>query len=761
MRDRTDSPWYPTLRLFRQTSFNDWTNVVTEIKAALEEVALHQAGKLETEERDLKGLPAEKQPGQQEIVSLLDIFNRGRHAQAVPLAQAMTESFPRYGFGWKILGAALKQLGQNEDALAAMQRAVELAPGDSQSHNNLGTLLKDMGRLEEAESSFRSATRINHEYAEAHNNLGIVLYEQGRIEEAEAYFLSAIRVRPDYAEAHNNLGITRKDLGRDEEAEASFRSAIRIRPDYAEAHNNLGNIYYELGRIAEAEASCLRALEIRPDLAEAHSNLGIILGKLGRLVDAEASFRRALEIREDNALTHCNLGFILNKLGRMNEAEASFRRALEIKPDYAEAYSNLLFCLNHSEAADAQALFAEHLRFAEIIETPLKAHWLPHANAKIPERILQVGFVSADLRTHPVVGFIEPVLAHLARSPRLSLHVYNNYVVEDSVTRRLREGLPHWHHVARMSDLALAGKIRADGIDILIDLSGHTGNNRLPCFARKPAPVQVTWIGYPGTTGLSAMDYYLADRAFLPPGQFDSHFTEKIVYLPAPVAFLPDQEAPPVNRLPALSNGYITFGSFNRPSKIGRPVIALWSQLLRALPDARMVIGAMFGAGETQALIEWFTEEGIALERLDFFQRCPMKEYFALYHRVDICLDPFPFNGSSTTADALWMGAPTMTLAGDSVPGRAGVAWLNHFGLDAFVAHDKAEFIRHGLYWSGHLAELAEIREGLRARIMQSASCRPVVIATALESALRTMWQRWCAGLPAESFEVPRHAWDG
>ena len=205
----------------------------------------------------------------------------------------------------------------------------------------------------------------------------------------------------------------------------------------------------------------------------------------------------------------------------------------------------------------------------------------------------------------------------------------------------------------------------------------------------------------------------------------------------------------------------MTFGSFNRPNKISRQVIALWSQLLHALPDARMVLGAMFGAGETRTLIEWFSEEGIARERLDFFSRCPMNEYYALYQRVDVCLDPFPFNGSSTTADALWMGVPTLTLAGESVPGRAGVAWLNHFGLDAFVAHDKAEFIRHGLYWSEHLAELAGIREGLRARIVQHESGRPDVIAAALEFALRSMWQRWCAGLPAESFEVPRQAWEG
>jgi predicted O-linked N-acetylglucosamine transferase (SPINDLY family) len=373
---------------------------------------------------------------------------------------------------------------------------------------------------------------------------------------------------------------------------------------------------------------------------------------------------------------------------------------------------------------------------------------------------LQIGFVSADLRHHPVASFVEPLLARLAMHSTLSLHAYYNHAVEDVATKRLRGYFSQWHAIANLSDAALAQKIADDGIDILIDLSGHTGSNRLLCFARKPAPVQASWIGYPGTTGLRAMDYYLADRYFLPPGVFDSQFTEKLVYLPANAPFLPDEAAPPVNALPALSNGFVTFGSFNRISKLSRSAIALWSRLLRALPDARMLLGGMPREGEYDSLIGLFVQEGIARERLRFHSRCSTADYLALHHQVDMCLDTFPYAGGTTTNHALWMGVPTLTLAGRTVPGRQGAALLGQVGLEAFVATDAADFQDKGLHWAGDLAALAEVRAGLRARIEQSPIRHPDVIAAGLERAFRIMWQHWCARLPAKSFEVSPSAMD-
>ena len=538
------------------------------------------------------------------------------------------------------------------------------------------------------------------------------------------------------------------------EAEALARSFTMNFPRYGYGWKMLGVALHQQKRIEEAQAAMQKAVDLLPDDAELHNNLGSIFLGQDQLIEAEASLCKALEINPDNVEAHSNLGFVFLKQGRLVEAEASFRKSLDINLGLGEAQNRQLFYHCHNEKIDAATLSAEHCRFGEQFEAPLRASWLQHSNSREPDRCLQIGFVSGDLCDHAVSTFIEPVLAHLSGYPQLVLHAYYNRNLEDSVTLRLRRYLTHWHSIVGLSDDVLAEKIRADGIDILIDLSGHTDKNRLLTFARKPAPVQASWMGYPYTTGLSAMDYYLADRFLLPPGQFDDQFTEKIVRLPANAPYQPNMAAPQVNALPALSNGYVTFGSFNRQNKLSPSVIALWSQLLHALPSSRMVLGGMPADGQYDALLGWFTKEGIGPERLSFYRRCDLANYFALHRQVDICLDTFPYNGGTTTYNALWMGVPTLTLAGRTVPARQGATILGHVGLNAFVAEDSADFVRKGLSWASHPSSLANVRTHLRERIKQSAIGQPAMIGAALECALRKMWQRWCDGLPAESFEV-------
>ncbi len=504
-------------------------------------------------------------------------------------------------------------------------------------------------------------------------------------------------LRPDFADAFYRLGSVLEELLQFDEAVSCYRNAIRIKSDFAAAHCSLGDSLRQVGKVEEGLASYRRAVEIRPDFAEAHNNIGTVLRDLGRLEESAAAFRRALELRPEFAEALSNLGNVLDALLRPDEAEASYRRALEIMPDFAPAYHNLLFCLSEHECVDADALFAEHRRFAERFERPLRASWPQHANDRNPERCLRVGFVSADFRDHAVAHFVEPIFTQLAMKPGIALRLYYNHAAEDRVTRRLRGCTLHWHQVADLTDEALAATIAADGIDILVDLSGHTAGNRLLTFACKPAPVQASWIGYPGTTGMEAMDYYLTDRYLLPPGKFDRRFTEKLAYLPTNAPFLPYEGAPAINPLPALRNGYITFGSFNRLSKLSPTAIALWSGLLRALPEARMLVGGMPRDGNYGPLTDWLTREGIARERLEFHPRCNTADYLALHHRVDICLDTFPYTGGTTTNYALWMGVPTLTLAGRTPPGRQGAAVLGRVGLDAFVASDAADYQAKGL----------------------------------------------------------------
>ena len=727
-------------------------------------------------------------PNSQDIATMTALFNEGRVTELEALFKTWTLRFPCYVPGWQALQSILTQqkrnaealaplqkiaellpedaeahfhlgnlqmeLGQPADAVASYRRALEIKPGFVEAHNNLGNILQDLGRLDEAVLCYRRALEIKPDIADTLNNLGHALQSLGRLDEAVACCRRALEIKPDFAEAYNNLGNALQDLGQLDDAMTCYRRALEFKQDYADAYSNLGNTLLKLGLSDDAMTSYQRALEFNPDFTDVYNNIGNILKDLGQLDDAMACYRRALAIKPDFAEAHSNQGSIFFGQGSLPESEVSFRKALEINPDLAETYSNLLFFLTHNENTDATTLAVEHRRFGEQFEAPLSAFWPQHSNSRAPERCLQVGFVSGDLYAHAVASFIEPVLEHLADYPQLTLHGYYNNNVQDSVTLRLRKYFKHWHSVIGLSDGALAEKIRADGIDILIDLSGHTAKNRLLAFARKPAPVQVSWMGYPGTTGLSGMDYYLADRFLLPPGQFDDQFTEKIVRLPACAPYRPDMSAPPVNALPALGNGYITFGSFNRQSKLSPPVIGLWSQLLRALPDSRMVLGGLSEEEQYGALIDWFAQEGVARERLNLYPRCGIADYFALHQQVDICLDTFPYNGATTTLNALWMGVPTLTLVGGTVTARQGSTLLSQVGLDAFVAKDAADFVRKGLSWGGHPASLASVRGNLRERIKQSAIGQPEMVAAGVECALRTMWQRWCAGLPAESFDV-------
>jgi predicted O-linked N-acetylglucosamine transferase (SPINDLY family) len=659
-------------------------------------------------------------PAAEELAQLEDLYKKARYAEVVMRAESLTLRFPKHWAAWKMLGVVLSQLGRHADALAPMQKAVELLPKDAESHNNLGITLNDLGRYAEAAASFRQA----------------------------------VKLMPGFAPLHSNLGAALQRMGRFKEAEASCRQALKLDPRNADALGNLGGILNDMGRAREGENVCRKALTIDPDNYAANSNLGLALKAQGQLDEAEMCFLRALSLRPDLVETHSNLGGVLHEQGRLAEAAESFRRVLEANPDDAVTWSNLLFCLSQDPDVPAQQLFEEHRRFAERIEAPWRKQAPTHQNTREAGRTLRIGFISGDLRTHVVMSYFEPVLQGLSKRPGLTLHAYHNHVVEDEVSRRVRGHFAHWHPVVALDDEALANRIRADGIDILIDLSGHTAKNRLPVFARKPAPLQASWIGYPCTTGLQAMDYYLTDRGLVPRGPLERQFSEQVVHLPASVPFLPSPDAPEVGELPALKNGYLTFGSFNRLSKINEDTVALWAQLLAQAPGSKMMLAGLPKAGGETQLAEWFARHGIARERLVFQPRCSMKDYLALHGQVDISLDTFPYSGGTTTLHALWMGVPTLTLAGDSPAARSGASILGNVGLTQCIADDREQFVQQGLALMNDLPALAALRGGARQRMQDSAMLQPALLAAALDLALRTMWRRWCAGEPAQAFEV-------
>lgn len=589
------------------------------------------------------------------------------------------------------------------------------------------------------------------------NALG-ALFNTGRVEEAIVSARDMTQRYPDQGFGWKVLVVALHRLARYDEALEYLPTARRVSPDDIDVLQIAASILESKGRHAEAEIACRRLLELSPNRAEGHRILGIVLQATGRLDEAEQVCRRAMELDPNSSFVPCTLGVTLMQQGRLLDAIAMFRRALEMDPKFEMANNNLVFCMTHSEECSPAEVLAESRRFAERFEAPLKPNWPQHTNSRDPERTLRIGFISGDFCRHAVASFLEPVLTYLALDPKLSLHAYSNTYLDDTMSERLRELFDQWRSVVGVPNEQVAEMVRADGIDILIDLAGHTAHNRVAALAYKPAPVQATWIGYPGTTGLDAVDYFLADKLWVPSEQFRSQFTEKIAYLPAVAPFLADKLCPPVNGLPALHNGYITFGSFNRMDKLRRDVIALWSRLLRELPNSRMVIGAMPRDGGLGKLVEWFAEEGIARERLDFMPRSSVPVYLQQHHRVDFCLDSFPFSGLTTALHSLWMGVPTLTLPGHTVPGRSGLTAMSHVGLEAFVARDQDDFVRKGVELAADVTALAAMRAGMRERCERSAVFRPELIAVSVASALRTMWQRWCDGLPAESFNVSETA---
>lgn len=577
-------------------------------------------------------------------------------------------------------------------------------------------------------------------------------HQAGRLAQADCIYRQVLAADPHNARALHDLGVLAMQAGQPAVALGLFESALRTAPDAGVTLNAAGNALRQLGRTAEARGLLERAAAVEPDSAVVLNSLGNLLRELGDLTAAERLCRRAIELAPDYAEAHNNLGNALQDAGRTTSAAAAYRRALKLRASPA-FYSNLLYCLSHDETVDARTSFEAHRGFGERFGSALQSEQVPHANERDAGKRLRVGFVSGDLRRHAVSHFIEPVWRHLDRD-RVQVFAYANLAGEDEVTLRLKSLADHWCVVAALQDRQFAQRVRADGIDILIDLSGHTARNRLMTFALKPAPVQASWIGYPETTGLAAIDYYLADPHSAPPGAIDSLYVEKLVRMPASVAFQPPDGGPQVNALPALARGHFTFGSFNRLSKLGSRTLGLWGRVLQAVPDSRMVLGNVSDAALRQSLCERFAAHGVEPGRLQFHPRCPLDDYLGLHHEVDLVLDTLPYTGGTTTQHSLWMGVPVLTLAGVRRAERISTANLARVGLAEWSVDSEDAFVERAVRATHELDTLADTRSGLRQRIRSSPLRRPEVVTRCFEAALRTMWRRWCDRLPAQAFSV-------
>ena len=463
--------------------------------------------------------------------------------------------------------------------------------------------------------------------------------------------------------------------------------------------------------------------------------------------EAIVNYQKALQINPEFAKAYNGLGHVFHEKGQLDEAEAYYRRAIQIDPENLHSYEGLLFQMLYTSKYDSRTVFQEHLRFAKLFAEPFSSFISPHTNGCLPDRRLRIGYVSPDFRRHSVKYFLEPVLSS-HNHERFEVFCYSDVLIPDNVTERLRGYADQWRNIAGVPDQQVAELVQKDEIDILIDLAGHTGYNRMLVFARKPAPVQVSWLGYANTTGLSTIDYRIVDKHTDPTGLTDQYYTEKLIRMPQCfVCYMPDKDSPDAGDLPALKSGYITFGSLNIFAKISSEVIGLWCKILKAVPDSHLLVKtrSLTDQSTREYALRMFTQRGIGPERIRLMSYEPSyRGHLDIYNHIDIGLDPFPYNGTTTTCEALWMGVPVVTLAGNTHASRVGASLLSNVGLSDLIADTQDKYLQITLNLAGDLKKLQELRRNLREMMMRSPLTDAEGFTRYLEDCYRSIWGKWC-----------------
>ena len=670
----------------------------------------------------------------------------GRGTEAIASYDRALALWPDFAAAHFNRGNALALSGNYDAAIAGYERVLALEPRNTAALNGRGSVLRKLTRPMEALASFQAALAIAPDHVGALLNCGSLLHGLARHDEALACCDKVLAAQPDHVEALYNRGITLGEQKRFEQALASYDRVLAIKPDYVEALYNRGNAAYALDRFDEALASYDRVLAMRPQHLDALYGRGNALLRLDRPAAALAGFDALLARAPDHADALDSRGAALLELGRCKEAVASLRRALTLAPDPSR-HTGLIFTLNFDPDLTAADLQAERARWSETHARPFAARIGPHPNNRNPARRLRVGYVSAHFRRQAgTFAFGGVLLAHSAAE--CEVVCYSDTANADDVTARLRARADRWHDTAALSDDALAELIRADGIDILVDLVGHMSGSRLLVFARKPAPIQVSAWGEPTGTGLATMDYLLADPVLVPAAE-RALLAEQVADLPNFLGYWTPDALPEPSALPAIANGYVTLGSFNRLAKIGDPVLRRWAAILRALPRARLVVKAdqLLGDDSRRARIDAVLgAEGIGAERVTLLSCDGRAGHFAAYRGIDLALDPFPHGGGMTTLDALWMGVPVITCPGKTISSRLAAASLSALGLAGCIAADPDAYVALAIAKAGDLDALARLRASLRGRVAASVVGDPQRYARAVEAAYRDMWRRWCAG---------------
>ncbi len=672
----------------------------------------------------------------------------GRHEASAQACRKALEIDPSEPEAHSNLGNALNKLGQWEEALEHQRKAVELRPAMPELHYNMGNTCFAMEHHGDAEGCFRQVLSLSPDHADAHYMLGRVLDRLGKPGEARSCLEKAIDLRPDDAKAETALGVIELEAGNLDTAIGKFRSALARQPDYAEAIFYMGRAHLERLELDQAKRCFEDVLKMDRTNVHALMFLGNAYRHEGRLDEAERRYRAVLKHNPNSTEATANLAAIYTNRGEHSKGQDGFRAALDLQADHPQAYSNYLMTLYYDPGM-TQAWILEESRAWEETFLPLAAPAVEHTNTPEPDRRLKVGYVSGDFRQHSVGYFCEaPLEAHDRNG--FEVFCYSTSALSDQRTDRLKGLADHWRLLAGESDDDCARIFREDAIDILVDLSGHTAHNRLRSFLSRPAPVQVSCIGFPGTTGLDSMGYRLTDSLADPEGLDDEHYTERLVRLPRSfLCYTPPADAPPIAETPRASKDYVTFGSFNSTAKTSGDVVAAWAEILNRVAGSKLLLKcAWFADAKTRKrFTRMFSEFGIAADRLDLrpATRLP-SEHLGIYAEVDIALDTFPYNGATTTCEALWMGVPVVALRGDRHAGRVGASLLTNTGLEDLLADDTGSYVETAVTLAHDVDRLTELRAGMRDRFRDSPVMDAPGYVRALEDAYRGMWHDWCHG---------------
>lgn len=679
------------------------------------------------------------------LAHALSCHQAGNLQEAEAGYRQILQHAPNHAEALHYLGLIAAQFGSFADAIALMEKALKAAPRNAYLLNDLGETYKQLERIEESIKCFRLAMKYKPDFSEAVTNLGSAYELQGKLTEAIEHYERALKLDPKNTVALLNKGRILQLLGAQDQAVACYETALKIESGLMQARINLGAALLALGRPEDA-VSCLQAvLAIHPESAEAYGNMGLALDELGRLDEAIDALRKASSLQPDQAKAFLNLGSVLLKQGQLAESIDAFKRALMLKPDYIDAASNLLVALLYLPGLDEDARFDALCLLEQRFDSGYKGKHTPFANSRKAQKKLRIGYVSSDFRNHPVARNFEPMIRHHDRN-QFEVYLYGNVEKPDETTERFKQAADRWQSIQGVSDEVVARKIREDAIDILVLLAGRFDENRPLIATYRAAPVQVS-LHDAATSGLKEMDYLIAD-AQLAPRNSQERFTERLVRLPTFYLHAPLIDMPDISPLPSQERGYLAFGSFNNPAKVNEHVVALWSEVLKAVPGSKLLLKYKTAFGVTSVktrYLKLFEACGIQSETLILVgENEALSQHLERYSAIDIALDTFPFTGSTTTFEALWMGVPVITLAGDTMVSRWSASMLKKVKLDELVAHSADEYVSIARKLADDLDYLDKLRAGMRERVAHSPLCDASARTRQIERAYRWMWEKWC-----------------